>query len=129
MRLSTEDKESQEILHYQLLIWADVELGLAIFCASAAALRPLLRRFPGIWGSATTGCSHTSYGRHAGHSVSCDPLSATEPTSANEREPSHAPSGSSLPSGIQEYELSQMDSDRSLEQQKRYKYQMQSSEN
>lgn len=129
MRLSTENKESQEILHYQLLIWADVELGLAIFCASAAALRPLLRRFPMIWGSENTGCSHTPYGRHAGASASCSPLSATEPLSANEREPSHAPSGSSAPSGIQEYELSQMDSDRTLEQQKTYKYQMQSSGN
>lgn len=127
MELSKVDKEAQEILHYQLLIWADVELGLAIFCASAAALRPLLRRFPMIWGSANTGTSHTPYGRPAGASASCDHLSATEPLSLNEREPSHAPSGSSGPSGIQEYELSQMDSDRSLEQQKRYKYQSQSS--
>lgn len=30
-------------MHYQLLIWADAELGLAIFCSSVAALRPLLR--------------------------------------------------------------------------------------
>ncbi|KAI7780597.1 hypothetical protein LA080_015880 [Diaporthe eres] len=127
VRLSTVDKEAQEILHYQLLIWADVELGLAIFCASAAALRPLLRRFPMIWGSAKTGSSNTPYGRTAGAGASCDPLSAIEPLSANEREPSHAPSGSSGPSGIQEYELSQMDSDRSLEQQKRCKFQMQSS--
>lgn len=129
MRLSTENKVSQQILHYQLLIWADVELGLAIFCASAAALRPLLRRCPMIWGSADTGCSHTPYGRNPGASASCDPLSATEPLSASERESSHDPSGSSGPFGIQEYELSQMDSDRSLEQQKRYKYHMQSSGN
>lgn len=122
------DKDAQEILHYQLLLWADVELGLAIFCASAAALRPLLRRFPMIWGSADTSSSHTPYGRPRGASASFDPLSATEPLGENhEREPSHAPSGSSGPSGIQEYELSQMDSDRSLEQQKRYKYQLQGS--
>lgn len=30
-------------LHYQMLVWAEVELGLSIFAASAAALRPLLR--------------------------------------------------------------------------------------
>ncbi|POS81016.1 hypothetical protein DHEL01_v200589 [Diaporthe helianthi] len=59
VRLSTAEKREQEILHYQLLIWADVELGLAIFCASAAALRPLLRRNAMIWGSATTDDSHT----------------------------------------------------------------------
>ncbi|KAI1432604.1 hypothetical protein GGR50DRAFT_696874 [Xylaria sp. CBS 124048] len=30
-------------LHFDLLLWADIELGLAIMAASAAALRPLLR--------------------------------------------------------------------------------------
>ena len=31
-------------MHYQLLLWADSELGLAIFAASLAAIRPLLAR-------------------------------------------------------------------------------------
>jgi hypothetical protein len=127
VRLSTADKKTEEILHYQLLIWADVELGLAIFCATAAALRPLLRRSsPIIWGTGDIEQSHSPYGRPADDaSPSCDHLSAVEPFSAGEREPSHAPSGSSGPSGIQVYELSQMDSERSLEQQKRYKYEIQ----
>lgn len=34
-------------LHIQLLTWADVELGLAIFCAAIAALRPLFRVLTG----------------------------------------------------------------------------------
>lgn len=59
IRLSNAGRSEQEILHYQLLIWADVELGLAIFCASAAALRPLLRRNTLIWGSDATEDSHT----------------------------------------------------------------------
>ena len=32
-------------MHYQLLLWADSELGLAIFAASLAAIRPLLAKF------------------------------------------------------------------------------------
>ncbi|KAI3331974.1 hypothetical protein HD806DRAFT_546218 [Xylariaceae sp. AK1471] len=35
-------------LHYDLLLWADIELGLAILAASAAALRPLLRHIPAL---------------------------------------------------------------------------------
>lgn len=41
--LSTPTGYQQDWLHYQLLIWADAELGLAIFCSSIAALRPLIR--------------------------------------------------------------------------------------
>lgn len=37
----------EDWLHYQLLEWADIEVGLAIFAASAAALRPLYRRLSG----------------------------------------------------------------------------------
>lgn len=44
VKLSTAtDLVQQDWLHYQLLIWADAELGLSTFCASIAALRPLLR--------------------------------------------------------------------------------------
>lgn len=121
------DKDAQEILHYQLLIWADVELGLAIFCASAAALRPLLRQSSAmIWGTADAEDSHMQYEGPVDVSPSCDHSSAIEPLSTNEREPSNGPSSSSGPSGIQGYELSQMNLDLSLDQQKRCKYQIQS---
>lgn len=33
--------------HYQLLMWADIELGLSIFAAACAGLRPLVRRMLG----------------------------------------------------------------------------------
>lgn len=33
-------------MHYELLLWADIELGMALFAASAAALRPLLGLLP-----------------------------------------------------------------------------------
>lgn len=125
MRLPNAGAEAQTILHYQLLIWADVELGLAIFCASAAALRPLLRRFSRIWGSTNSRSNPTPYGRSDDARASFAALSGTEPLSGHDPELSHAASGSGGPSGVQEYELSQMDSNRSLEQQKRYKYQRQ----
>lgn len=47
VKLQTTEGYQQDWLHYQMLVWADVELGLAIFAASAAALRPLLRRLTG----------------------------------------------------------------------------------
>lgn len=125
VRLTTVSKDEQEILHYQLLIWADIELGLAIFCASAAALRPLLRRNPMIWGTADDEESHTQHGGPVDASPSCDHSSAIEPLGANDREPSHAPSGSSGPSGIQGNELSQTNLDLSLDHQNRYKYNIQ----
>lgn len=37
----------EDWLHYQLLEWAAIEVGLAIFAAAAAALRPLVRRLTG----------------------------------------------------------------------------------
>ncbi|KAL1864570.1 hypothetical protein Daus18300_007585 [Diaporthe australafricana] len=120
LRLPTAEGEAQKILHYQLLIWADVELGLAIFCASAAALRPLLRLFSRKWGSTNPRSNPTPYGRSADARTSFDALSGTEPLSPPDRRPSHAASASGGPSGVQEYELSQMDSNRSLEQQQRY---------
>ncbi|KAI1351450.1 hypothetical protein F5Y01DRAFT_283186 [Xylaria sp. FL0043] len=40
-------------LHYDLLLWADIELGLAILAASAAALRPLLRHIPALFDGTT----------------------------------------------------------------------------
>lgn len=54
MKLSTAKGAVADGLHYDLLLWADVELGMAIFAASAAALRPLLSKFaPAIWGRST----------------------------------------------------------------------------
>ena len=60
IKLTHASKEEEEGLHYDLLLWADIELGLAIFCASAAALRPLLRHIPGVWEILRTQRSHKS---------------------------------------------------------------------
>ena len=38
-----------EDLHYALLLWADIELGLAILAVSAAALRPILECICVYW--------------------------------------------------------------------------------
>ncbi|KAI1080515.1 integral membrane protein [Whalleya microplaca] len=46
VRLSTAKGAEAEGLHYDLLLWADIELGLATFAAAAAALRPLLKYLP-----------------------------------------------------------------------------------
>ncbi|KAI1141048.1 hypothetical protein F5Y05DRAFT_376240 [Hypoxylon sp. FL0543] len=54
VKLSTAKGEAAQALHYDLLLWADIELGMATFAASAAALRPLLRHIPGIWGRTQT---------------------------------------------------------------------------
>lgn len=51
IRLQTAKGAEADGLHYDLLLWAIIELGLAIFAASAAALRPLLGYIPVIWGS------------------------------------------------------------------------------
>ncbi|OTA95402.1 hypothetical protein M434DRAFT_28907 [Hypoxylon sp. CO27-5] len=58
VRLSTAKGEAAQALHYNLLLWADIELGMATFAASAAALRPLLKHIPGIWGKTLTPNSH-----------------------------------------------------------------------
>ncbi|KAK6075476.1 integral membrane family protein [Seiridium cupressi] len=50
-RLRTAEGKEEEDLHYQLLLWAINELGLAIFAASAAALRPLLLHYSALFGS------------------------------------------------------------------------------
>lgn len=47
VKLQTAGGYETEWLHYQLLEWADIEISLAIFAASAAALRPLARRLAG----------------------------------------------------------------------------------
>ncbi|KAF3764195.1 hypothetical protein M406DRAFT_71243 [Cryphonectria parasitica EP155] len=52
-------------LHYQLLVWADVELGLSILAASAAALRPLVRILTGHTSSGQFSSSRTPAGFHA----------------------------------------------------------------
>ncbi|KAJ2987942.1 hypothetical protein NUW58_g4231 [Xylaria curta] len=46
-------------LHYDLLLWADIELGLAILAASAAALRPLLRHIGLLDGTPKHGTDDT----------------------------------------------------------------------
>jgi hypothetical protein len=47
-----------DALHYDLLLWADIELGLAILAASAAALRPLLRHIPTLFDGTSGQRSH-----------------------------------------------------------------------
>lgn len=53
MRLSYTKGKAADGLHYDLLLWADIELGLAILAASAAALRPLLRHIPALLDGST----------------------------------------------------------------------------
>ncbi|KAI0458641.1 hypothetical protein F5B21DRAFT_458874 [Xylaria acuta] len=48
IRLSYAKGTAADGLHYDLLLWADIELGIAILAASAAALRPLLRHIPAL---------------------------------------------------------------------------------
>lgn len=48
MQLQTAKGARAKGLHYDLLLWADIELGMATFAASAAALRPLLLRIPAM---------------------------------------------------------------------------------
>lgn len=49
MRLPYAKGKAADGLHYDLLLWANIELGLAILAASAAALRPLLRHIPALF--------------------------------------------------------------------------------
>ncbi|GAP84925.1 putative integral membrane protein [Rosellinia necatrix] len=49
VRLPNATGKEADGLHYDLLLWADIELGLAILAASAAALRPLLRHIPTLF--------------------------------------------------------------------------------
>ncbi|KAI1092824.1 integral membrane protein [Rostrohypoxylon terebratum] len=60
VRLSTAKGEEAQALHHDLLLWADIELGLATFAASAAALRPLLKHIPDIWSNPRTSNSHVT---------------------------------------------------------------------
>ncbi|CAJ2512843.1 Uu.00g009620.m01.CDS01 [Anthostomella pinea] len=60
IRLTHASKAEAEGLHYQLLLWAVIELGLAIFAASLAALRPLLRHLPAFWNMSRTPKSNAS---------------------------------------------------------------------
>ncbi|KAI0196139.1 integral membrane protein [Xylaria flabelliformis] len=53
VRLTTATGKTADGLHYDLLLWADIELGLAILAASAAALRPLLRHIPALFDGTT----------------------------------------------------------------------------
>ncbi|RYP71820.1 hypothetical protein DL770_008058 [Monosporascus sp. CRB-9-2] len=82
VRLTSSSKEEEKALHYDLLLWADIELGLAIFCASAAALRPLLRHIPGLWGSLRTPKSHKS---HISDAVGGGPYCTIDPDSEMDR--------------------------------------------
>ncbi|KAI5867669.1 integral membrane protein [Durotheca rogersii] len=58
VRLSTATGKEAKGLHYNLLLWADIELGMATFAASAAALRPLLKHIPAVWSRTRTRNSH-----------------------------------------------------------------------
>lgn len=60
-------------LHYQLLIWADAEVGLAIFCSSVAALRPLMRVMGGHSLSNINRLSSAAYGRTPDPELSGEP--------------------------------------------------------
>lgn len=51
VRLQTAKGAAANALHYELLLWADIELGIALFAAASAALRPLLKSVPGAWDS------------------------------------------------------------------------------
>ncbi|KAI0969931.1 hypothetical protein F4678DRAFT_141476 [Xylaria arbuscula] len=53
IRLSKAKGKAADALHYDLLLWADIELGIAILAASAAALRPLLRHIPALFDGTT----------------------------------------------------------------------------
>ncbi|KAI0543069.1 hypothetical protein GGR58DRAFT_7791 [Xylaria digitata] len=60
VRLPNAKGKEADGLHYNLLLWADIELGLAILAASAAALRPLLRHIPALFdGTAKNGSRNT----------------------------------------------------------------------
>ncbi|KAI0206266.1 hypothetical protein F4808DRAFT_112772 [Astrocystis sublimbata] len=60
VRLPNASGKEADSLHHDLLLWANIELGLAIFAASAAALRPLLRHIPAL-------LDHTS--KHGTHDI------------------------------------------------------------
>lgn len=51
VRLQTAKGAAANALHYELLLWADIELGIALFAAASAALRPLMKRVPSAWDS------------------------------------------------------------------------------
>lgn len=51
VRLQTAKGAAESALHYELLLWADIELGIALFAAACAALRPLLKSVPSAWDS------------------------------------------------------------------------------
>ncbi|KAJ8124314.1 hypothetical protein O1611_g9327 [Lasiodiplodia mahajangana] len=58
VRLPHATGKAADGLHYDLLLWADIELGLAILAASAAALRPLLRHIPALFDGTSKHGSH-----------------------------------------------------------------------
>ncbi|KAI0141849.1 hypothetical protein GGR57DRAFT_519939 [Xylariaceae sp. FL1272] len=60
VRLPYASGPDAEGLHYDLALWADIELGLAILAASSAALRPLLRHLSIIKDPTDNKVSHGS---------------------------------------------------------------------
>ncbi|KAI1180658.1 hypothetical protein F4777DRAFT_528831 [Nemania sp. FL0916] len=58
VRLPYAKGQAADGLHFDLLLWADIELGLAILAASAAALRPLLRHIPALLDSTSKDRTH-----------------------------------------------------------------------
>ncbi|KAI0443363.1 hypothetical protein F4803DRAFT_328634 [Xylaria telfairii] len=90
VRLPYATGEEADGLHYDLLLWADIELGLAILAASAAALRPLLRHISpmfegtskhGTRGTQDSGPYHELVitSRDTKHSKATDGDTATKP--------------------------------------------------
>ncbi|KAK6956415.1 hypothetical protein Daesc_001692 [Daldinia eschscholtzii] len=94
VRLSTAKGEEAQALHYDLLLWADIELGMATFAASAAALRPLLKHIPAFWTknqSSNSRSRSTSEAvgpyRELGASNELHPVSKNDARGANRKDP------------------------------------------
>ncbi|KAI1803785.1 hypothetical protein F4811DRAFT_318935 [Daldinia bambusicola] len=69
VRLSTAKGEEAQALHYDLLLWADIELGMATFAASAAALRPLLKHIPAFWTKSQSSSNNRSRSRTTSEAI------------------------------------------------------------
>lgn len=70
----------EDWLHFQLLEWADIEVALAILAASAAALRPLVRR---LTGHSLPDITESDKSTTAIHPTAAPPAGVTEGQSTN----------------------------------------------
>ncbi|KAI0593718.1 integral membrane protein [Biscogniauxia sp. FL1348] len=96
VRLTHAAPDEADGLHHDLLLWAIIELGLAIFAASCAALRPLLRHLPVLWDSSRrTPRSNASEGVGPYHELSIG---------GNPMDRLHSHPGKTTPSSIQRSE-------------------------